>query len=404
MKLADIINYEGDNTTFIWKHPSEDFNTNSQLIVHESQEAILFMNGQALDTFGPGRHTLKTQNLPILRRFISIPTDGVTPFHCEVYYINKVEQMAIKWGTDSKVQYVEPQYGFPLSIGASGDMSLRVEDSRRLLVKLVGTERTLTQATLTAYFRSILMTHVKSYLAEVIRTNKICIFQIDELLINLSNELKQRLAPDFAEYGVALERFYVSTIVKPDGEKTYERFKQIFFEESIGIREERLRQQQELIRQETASKKIVMESAAMAQKRRQEGYSYSMERGFDVAQGLAENEGVGNFSSAGIGLGMMAGVGGGMGAAVAGLTTQAMEPIMGGGVFQQAAAPANAPANTFGGDPDMMELKQEAPAQEQPDPMAAFKQRIDKLTMMKEAGLLSDEEFAQQKQRLLSEI
>ena len=159
--IADIIKYEGDNSTFIWKHPCEDFNTTTQLIVHESQEAILFLNGQALDLFGPGRHTLETQNIPILRRLINIPTGGESAFHCEVYFINKTEQMAIRWGTDSKVQYVEPTYKFPLSIGASGEMSLSVDDSRKLLVKLVGTERVLDRQQLTTYFRSILMAKVK---------------------------------------------------------------------------------------------------------------------------------------------------------------------------------------------------------------------------------------------------
>lgn len=139
--IASIIKYEGDNSTFIWKHPCEDFNSMTQLVVHESQEAIFFMNGQALDLFGPGRYTLETENIPILRHLINIPTGGVSAFHCEVYFINKTEQMAIRWGTDSKVQYVEPTYKFPLSIGASGEMSLCVDDSRKLLVKLVGTER-----------------------------------------------------------------------------------------------------------------------------------------------------------------------------------------------------------------------------------------------------------------------
>lgn len=60
-QIADVIKYEGDNTTFIWKSPLEDFNSMTQLIVHESQEAIFFMNGQALDLFGPGRYTLETQ-------------------------------------------------------------------------------------------------------------------------------------------------------------------------------------------------------------------------------------------------------------------------------------------------------------------------------------------------------
>lgn len=65
MKIVDLIKYEGDNKTFVWKHPSEDFNTLSQLVVHESQEALLFKDGQALDLFGPGRHTLHTKNIPL---------------------------------------------------------------------------------------------------------------------------------------------------------------------------------------------------------------------------------------------------------------------------------------------------------------------------------------------------
>ena len=83
--------------------------------------------------FGPGRHTLETGNIPLLRHLINIPTGGVSAFHCEVYFINKTEQMAIRWGTDSKVQYVEPTYKFPISIGANGEMSLCVDDSRKLL-------------------------------------------------------------------------------------------------------------------------------------------------------------------------------------------------------------------------------------------------------------------------------
>ena len=122
--ILDIIKYEGDNTTFIWKHPREDFNIGSQLIVHESQEAILFMNGQALDLFGAGRHTLTTYNIPILGGILNRLTDDVSPFHCEVYFINKTEQMAIRWGTDSKVEYMDPTYGFPIQIGASGEMNL----------------------------------------------------------------------------------------------------------------------------------------------------------------------------------------------------------------------------------------------------------------------------------------
>ena len=205
-KIADIIKYEGDNSTFIWKHPCEDFNYLTQLIVHESQEAIFFMNGQALDMFGAGRYTLETQNIPLIGKVLNKATGDKTPFHCEVYFINKTEQMNIKWGTDSRVQYIEPTYGFPLSIGASGEMSLRAEDSRKLLLKLVGTENYLGQQQLAGYFRSFLMTRVKTYIAQVMKTNSINIFEIDENLTMFSNAIKNLLIGDFAEYGVALEQ------------------------------------------------------------------------------------------------------------------------------------------------------------------------------------------------------
>ena len=205
MAIAQVIKYEGDNSIFVWKHPSEDFNTASQLIVHESQEAVFFMNGQALDLFGAGRHTLETQNIPLVRKFFNKTTGDESPFHCEVYFINKTEHMAIRWGTDSKVQYVDPKYGFPLSIGASGEMSLRAEDSRKLLAKLVGTERILEQAKLTAFFRAFLMTKVKTYIAQIIKRNAINIFEIDENLTEFSDDLKNRLLVDFSDYGVALE-------------------------------------------------------------------------------------------------------------------------------------------------------------------------------------------------------
>jgi len=111
MEIAQIIKYEGDNNTFVWKHPCEDFNHTTQLIVHESQQALFFMNGQALDLFEAGRHTLETQNIPLIAKFFNLAYGDKTPFHCEVYFINKTEQMAVKWGTDSKVEYIDPTYG-----------------------------------------------------------------------------------------------------------------------------------------------------------------------------------------------------------------------------------------------------------------------------------------------------
>lgn len=323
-KIAEIIKYEGDNSTFIWKHPCEDFNSLTQLIVHESQEAIFFMNGQALDLFGPGRYTLKTQNIPKLGKLLNRTTGGETPFHCEVYFINKTEQMSIKWGTDSKVQYIEPTYGFPISVGASGEMSLRVEDSRKLLLKLVGTENFLDRQKLVSFFRAFLMTRVKTYIAQVMKVNAINIFELDENLTMFSDSLHRRLIPDFADYGVSLERFFVTNVVKPDGDRQYEKFKDLYFRQYADIAEAKLRQQTAVIEAETQAQRTVIESQAIATKRAQEGYTYQQERGFDVATEVARNEAVGQFTNLGVGLGTMAGVGGAVAGTVGGAINGAL--------------------------------------------------------------------------------
>ena len=323
-QIADIIKYEGDNSTFIWKHPSEDFNSLTQLVVHESQEAIFFMNGQALDLFGPGRYTLETQNIPKIGKLLNRTTGGETPFHCEVYFINKTEQMNIKWGTDSKVQYIEPTYGFPISIGASGEMSLRAEDSRKLLIKLVGTEDFLGQQKLISFFRAFLMTRVKTYIAQTMKSNSINIFELDENLTLFSDSIHKLLIPDFEEYGISLERFFVTNVLKPDGDRQYEKFKELHFRQYADIAEAKLRQQTDVIYAQTEAQKVIIDSQAQATKRAQEGYTYQQERGFDVATEVARNEAVGQFTNLGVGLGTMAGVGGVVAGTVGGAMNDAL--------------------------------------------------------------------------------
>ena len=327
--IADVIQYDdGDNTTFIYKHPIEDFNTGSQLIVHESQEAVFFMNGEALDLFGPGRHTLETQNLPLVKKFFSAPTGGVTPFHCEVYFINKTEQMSIKWGTDSQLEYMEPTYNFPIKIGASGEMSLRADDSRKLLVKIVGTERSLTQDILVRKFRAFLMTRIKAHMASQIKKQSINIFEIDENLVTLSEQLHEIFLPDFADYGLSLERFFITTVIKPENDRAYQQFRDLHVRQYTEVAEARLRQQTGVIDQETEAQRTIIEAQGIAQKRSIEGYTYQQERGFEVAERMAQNEAVGQMTNMGLGLGMMTGIGGTVGQTVGGMVQNTMEGVL----------------------------------------------------------------------------
>lgn len=232
--LASIIKYEGDNNTFIWKHPVEDFNMGSQLIVHESQEAVFFRDGQALDLFGPGRYTLETQKLPVLDSIYKLPTDTEHTFHSEVYFINKTVQMAIKWGTPEKVRFIDPLTGTPLEIGASGEMNLQVSNSRKLLIKLVGTTKGISwdggsgmTKSLQASFRPLIANAVKTNLSSVIKNNNIDLLEIDEKLDLISESLRQKILPGFEEYGLTIPQLYVTSVVLPENDPNFKRIREL---------------------------------------------------------------------------------------------------------------------------------------------------------------------------------
>lgn len=234
MALSELIKYEGDNSTFIWKYPNEDFNCMTELVVHEGQEAIFVANGQAADVFGPGRYKLDAENIPILTNLINIVT-GVSIFHCEVYFITKTVHMAIKWGTDSKVRFVEPTLGVPVELGASGEMNLAVCDGKKLLLKLVGAMRGIAweekgagfTKSLQMSFRPLISTAVKSNLSAAIKQRNIDLVEIDEHLEELSLELRNKILPGFEEYGLTIPQFYLNNVVLPENDPNFKRIREL---------------------------------------------------------------------------------------------------------------------------------------------------------------------------------
>lgn len=354
--VASIIKYEGDNRTFIWKHPIEDFNLGSQLIVHETQEAVFFRNGQALDSLGPGRHTLETQSMPILNKLYKLPTDSVKTFHSEVYFINMTTQMGIKWGTDSKVRVKDPVNGFYVELGAGGEFNLKVSDARRLLMKLVGTVGSLSQSDLlsselvggvpkqTGYFRAMIMTQVKTYLAQTIRQENINILDIDEQLSKLSEGLKILINQSLQEYGLVMPEFYVTRIVTPDDDENFIRLRQQFADQVLNVREEEIRQKtaeatrnRKRVEAQTDAEMKIIAAQAEAEARRQnilveaeemrlKGYSYQQETARQVGVNATSNLG----GSGGSGLSDLMGLGVAMGAmgSIASTTKHAVSGLM----------------------------------------------------------------------------
>ena len=233
-ELASVIKYEGDNNTFVWKSPIEDFRYGSQLIVHESQEAIFFRDGQALDLFGPGRYTLETQQLPLLDKAYKLPSGKEGTFHSEVYFINKTTQMAVKWGTPDKLRFIDPLTGVPLQLGASGTLNLLADDSRKLVVKLVGTMRGISwddregfAQSLSESFRPLIANEVRTNLSQILYDEAIDILEIDAYLELISSKLRESLVPGFEEYGLAIPQFYVTNVVLPEDDPNFERIREL---------------------------------------------------------------------------------------------------------------------------------------------------------------------------------
>lgn len=407
--LFQIIRNEGDNKALIWKSPIVDFNTGSQLIVHEYEEAIFFMNGQALDLFGAGRHTLETQNIPLLKQAFSLPTSRQTPFHCEVYFINKTEQM-LKWGTNNQVEYLDPQYKFPLAIGASGEMALRVEDSRRLLLKIVGVESKFDGEDLKQFFRGLLLARIKPLLAQAMSSGRFGIFEVEAHMDDLSTLLYQLIAPDFKAYGIETERFVVTNIAKPIDDPNYIKFKNLHCKTKLDVEYAKRDQEIKIINAQTDAKIGIIRSAGVTKEREQEGYTYQQEKAYEVAKGVVENEGNGNIFNTGIDLGMMVGVAGGIGAAAAGIALNALNPIIPRcestqSGFTDAATESN-PA------PSIIDLKNEGKPENNASPMgdraadkvAAFEDRLKMLEIVVKAGLLTDEQIEEKKNEIRNSI
>lgn len=365
--LASVIKYEGDNETFVWKHPIEDFNYGSQLIVHESQEAVFFRDGQALDLFGAGRYTLETQQLPIMEKLYQLTTDTEGTFHSEVYYVNLATIMGVKWGTDSKVRMFDPASGLHVELGACGDFNIRVINSRKLLVKLVGTTGTLKQEQIVGmgdgkgFFRGMIMTQVKSYLAQAIKACNINILEVDERLIELSEELRTKLNEFLQEYGLEISEFFVTRVMTPDDDPNFRRMKEQYAEQYLLVRQEQIRKREaeaaaerKAVEATTAARmKVIgaqgdaevvrlkaeadaeayrMQAEAEAMEMKMKGYTYQQETSRQVGLEAMKN-GLGGGGVAGSGAGVigdLAGLGIGLGAmsGVIGMTKDAMQPAM----------------------------------------------------------------------------
>lgn len=216
MALIDVIEYEGNNDVLVYKYPHSDFSTMSQLIVRESQEAILYKDGKMLDAFAPGKYTLHTGNIPLLSKVVNLPFGGNSPFKCDVYFVNKATALDYKWGTKTKTRVMDMHYQLMLDIGASGVMGIKVCNPYDLMRKIVGTQSELRAESCLDYFRENISAKVKEYIAKIMRKPEMDFLILETCLSDFSEAVKKQLNQLFLDIGVELYNFVIETIKIPD--------------------------------------------------------------------------------------------------------------------------------------------------------------------------------------------
>lgn len=278
MNDLQVIKYVGDNNTLVHKFTCEDLTTRSQLIVNESQEAVFYKSGQALDTFGPGRHDLKTENLPIIKKVFSALFGGGKPFPCEVFFVNKVDVLDIIWGTDTPIDVKDPEYPIIIGVRAYGQTGIRITDSRRFVIKVVGQLTDFSVDSIRRSIKGMMMSTIKECISQAIVDAGVSILRINSRLSVIASKITTLLNEKIADLGIEINHFSVDSINMND-------------EDSAEIR-------------------AIMD--VDKEKRRMEmlGYNYHDERQYDILQGAATNQGAaGGFIGLGLGLGVGTGVG-----------------------------------------------------------------------------------------------
>ena len=251
----------GINDIFVYRHPVENFNIGSQLIVSEGQKAVFFRNGRGLDVFGPGRHILETQKLPLLEELIKFPTDAELTFDSRVYFV-RTNRLNVKWGVP-EIRLRNPEMEFYVEIGISGSMDLQViedtESVRKLVYMILGTTsgtehndpigggESYTTTYVSEKFRGIISTRLSDLLANIILENRINVLDIESKKVVISDLLRRDYNTILEEYGLIVPQNHFNiTTIKIHNNADVDRWRQQEADRSIKTRDENL--QEEILR------------------------------------------------------------------------------------------------------------------------------------------------------------
>ncbi len=211
----EVIQYvDPTGQTMVARWPSQGtkaIQLGSQLVVEESQQAVFFRDGKSLDTFGPGRHTLATQNLPFLTRILGLPFDGKSPFQAAVVFTSTKTFIDLKWGTKEPVVYRDKELAM-VRLRAFGKFAVRIDNPQVFVNTVVGTQGLYTTDGVEGYFKDAIVARLTDLLGE----NLSSIFDLPKVYDELGMGLKARVADDFSKYGIELVDFFLGAITPPE--------------------------------------------------------------------------------------------------------------------------------------------------------------------------------------------
>lgn len=213
MALIDCASWKPDNSEFVfaYRYPETNLSTYTELVVYESQEALLFSKGRLMGNFGPGKHTLDTENLPLLRSLFGIPFGGKNPFTAEIWIINKLYPANLEWRVNSMALH-DVDYQTMLPLQAVGQYGLQVTDPERFMIKMVGTKDVFTESDMLSQAYGEFATKTKSVIVQFMTNQRIGFKSVSAHLDGLSQHIKQSLLPFWQEYGLTMTKFYITEI------------------------------------------------------------------------------------------------------------------------------------------------------------------------------------------------
>ena len=218
-RIFDVVEYANEmQDELVHRFPEQgvaDLRIGSQVIVRESQKAVFFRDGKALDVFGPGRHTIATANVPLLIDFIGKAFNNRTPFTAEVYYVSVKDFADRKWGTPQPIIVRNPGMGLGVALlQGFGSYSYQIKDAQQFVTQLVGARGAYTTDEIENRLRIMLLSKLQDLLGETTGTKSV----LD--LIGLTEELgagvRAKAQDDFAAIGLTLKSFYIGNLKPSD--------------------------------------------------------------------------------------------------------------------------------------------------------------------------------------------